>query len=228
MNKTKIILLFVATFLMFISCGETEQQRNIRLQREEKQRIEMAHKIEQEHIEKERQKEAKRIEQEKQEKIEQLAREEKRKAQEIYDKYINNYLRTGSTPYSKQYGGNPSCNDYDCSQISVKTPISSDVLVTIKRNNKVVRHAYIRGGNSYTFSMSNGTYQPFFYYGKGWNPEKVMKETTKGTLKGGFVANELFSKDDPQHLENQILEYELILQPNGNFNTLPSNANDAL
>ena len=91
-----------------------------------------------------------------------------------------------------------------------------------------MRHAYIKAGSSYTFDLPNGTYQPFFYYGKGWNPGKIMKETNAGTLRGGFISNEDFGKDNPQNLSNQILEYELILQQNGNFSTRPSSANEAL
>jgi hypothetical protein len=93
---------------------------------------------------------------------------------------------------------------------------------------KDVWHAYISAGSSYTFEMPDGTYQPFFYYGKGWNPEKVMKETSEGKLKGGFIESESFGKDDPQTLNNEILTYELILQSNRNFSTRPSNAADAL
>ena len=101
-------------------------------------------------------------------------------------------------------------------------------MVTIKKGEKVVRHAFIKGGSAYTFELPNGIYQPFFYYGKGWNPEKVMKQTDCGTLKGGFIAKEVFGKDNPQTLSNNILEYELILQQSGNFSTRPSNANEAL
>jgi hypothetical protein len=167
--------------------------------------------------------------QSKQQRQEQAEEEEQmRIEEEMYEKYIDNSLNTGDTPYSYMYGGNPSCNDYGCSQISVKTPSNSDVLVTIKQDGEVVCHAYIRSSSSYTFEIPNGTYQPFFYYGKGWNPEKVMKETPQGMLKGGFIENEYFGKDDPQYLENNILQYELILQHNGNFSTRPSNAEDAL
>jgi hypothetical protein len=100
--------------------------------------------------------------------------EKKRKEKEIYDRNINNSLPTGSTPYFDYYGGNPTCNSYGCSEIVVRTS-NSDVLVTIKSQGKVVRHGYVKAGGSYTFSMPNGTYQPFFYYGKGWNAEKEMK-----------------------------------------------------
>ncbi|WP_304344501.1 hypothetical protein [Chryseobacterium koreense] len=141
------------------------------------------------------------------------------------DLYADNSLPTGATPYSKYYGGNRSCNDNGCSQIEVKTPYNSDVLVTIKKNDKVVRHAYIQAGDRYTFSFPNGTYQAFFYYGKDWDPEKEMKN---GEIKGGFVTNENFGKDDEQSLYNNVLTYELILQPNGNFSSKPSNPDEAL
>ncbi|MDH6311607.1 hypothetical protein M2137_000357 [Parabacteroides sp. PFB2-10] len=209
----------VLTFA-FSSC-ESAEEKTKRMARKEAQRIELeekrkseeavrAYKLEQEQIKREE-----RLEQERQEK-------------DIYDKYINNSLSTGSTPYSYCYGKNKSCSEYGCSQIKVTTPYNSDVLVTIKRNDIVVRHAYIKAGSSYTFEIPDGTYQPFFYYGKGWNPEKVMKQTSSGTLKGGFISNESFGKDSPQRLSNEILEYRLILQHNGNFSTQPSNVNDAL
>ena len=97
--------------------------------------------------------------------------------------------------------------------------------MTIKKNGEVVRHAYIKAMDSYTFSFPNGEYQAFFYYGKGWNPSKLMKN---GALKGGFISEEHFGKDEVQYLENNILEYELILQQNGNFSTSPSNPEEAL
>ncbi len=145
----------------------------------------------------------------------------------IYEKYINNSLNTGSTPYSYLYGSYNECSGWECSQIKVKTPNNSDVLVTIKQNGKVIRHAYIKASSSYIFDLPDGTYQTFFYYGKGWNPEKIMKQTPDGTLKGGFVSNEEFGKDSPQKLSNNVLEYELILQTSGNFSTKPSNSNEA-
>lgn len=204
---------------MMLSC-ESSQEKKTRIQRQEQQRIEFA----------EKQKELELLRKKEEEK-ERIAREEQvekeRKEKEIYDKYINNSLPNGSTPYAYCYGGNKRCSEYGCSQIKVKTPYNSDVLVTIKNNEVVVRHAYIKAGNSYAFEIPNGTYQPFFYYGKGWNPDKFMKNTSCGELKGGFVSDELFGKDTPQSLKNNILEYELILQQNGNFSTQPSNQNEA-
>lgn len=149
---------------------------------------------------------------------------EEKKQEEDNSKYIDNSLETGATPYAKYYGGNKNCKHNGCSQIKVTTS-GSDVLVIIKEGDKVVRHAYVRGNDEYTFSFPNGTYQAFFYYGKGWNPEKPMKN---GEIRGGFVENEDFQKDDPQSLHNNILEYQLILQQNGNFNTQSSNSSEAL
>ena len=155
----------------------------------------------------------------------QLEKEKQEKA--INDRYINNSLLNGSTPYSNCYGTNKHCSDWGCSEISIRTPENSDVLVTIKSEGKVVRHAYISAGSTHTFEVPDGTYQPFFYYGKGWNPEKPMKSNTGCDIKGGFISQESFGKDDPQNLKNSILEYELILQQNGNFSTIPSNPGEA-
>lgn len=138
-----------------------------------------------------------------------------------------NSLRTGETPYAYCFGANGGCYGQECSQIKVRTPSNSDVLVTIKSDNIVIRHAYIKAGNTYTFDIPNGTYQTFFYYGKGWFPDKVIKQTTCGLLKGGFLQDEYIGKDDPQVLNNDILSYELILQQNGNFSTRQSSSTEA-
>ncbi len=139
-------------------------------------------------------------------------------------KYIDNLLSTGDTPYAEYYGSNKECKYDDCSQIKVVTS-DSDVLVTIKKDEKVVSHAYIKANDNYTFSVPNGRYQVFFYYGRGWDPEKPMKN---GEMKGGFVANEDFQKDEPLDLNNNKLEYKLVLQQNGNFKTQSSDPSEAL
>lgn len=218
------------TFIILSSC-ESDSERKQREVKKEQARIELeaqrkqyaeeiAFQNEKERLELEKHKEAERIEVQAR-----LERERQEKA--IYEKYINNELRNGSTPYAYCFGGNKFCSDYGCSKIKVRTPSNSDVVVTIKKNGEVYRHAYINAGSQYTFEFPNGTYQPFFYYGKGWNPNKAMKVTDCGTLKGGFIAEEHFGKDSPQSLSNNILEYELILQQNGNFSTRPSNSDEA-
>ena len=213
MKKLLTIFLIVA---LLTSC-ESKQARKERIEFEQKQNeTEKAEAIRLEKV---------RIEQEEADRIEREAQlEKKRKEKELYDMYISNSLLTGSTPYSRYYGSNSTCSDYGCSQIKVRTS-NSDVLVIIKKNDKVVRHAFIQAGDGYTFSFPNGTYQAFFYYGKGWNPETEMKG---GEIKGGFITNDDFGKDEPQSLYNNVLEYELILQQNGNFSTRPSNPEEAL
>jgi hypothetical protein len=227
--KKYIFLLLTVSILLF-SC-ESEKDRKAREYKEEQTRIELVAKQKAEDEVKAILIEQERIEQEQLAEIDRketaIRLEKKRKEKAIYDKYINNSLRTGSKPYAYCFGSGNSCDGYDCSQIKVKTPSNSDVLVTIKKNGKVYRHAYINSSSSYTFNIPNGRYQTFFYYGKGWNPKKFMKETTCGTLKGGFIESEHFGKDEPEYLSDMIRSYELILQQNGNFSTRSSNSDEA-
>lgn len=144
------------------------------------------------------------------------------------DMYANNSLSTGNKPWAYCYGSYNHCGGYGCSEIQVKSG-GSDVLVTIKdRKGEVVRHAYVKQSSSYTFHLPNGSYQPFFYYGKGWNPKKEMKYVACGMLKGGFISDEHVGKDEFQYLNNNILTYTLVETTFGNFNTKPSNTNEAL
>lgn len=144
------------------------------------------------------------------------------------DMYANNSLSTGNKPWAYCYGSHNHCGGYGCSEIQVRSG-GSDVVVTIKdRSGEVVRHAYIKRNSSYTFNLPNGSYQPFFYYGKGWNPNKELKYVACGMLKGGFISGEHVGKDDVQYLNNNILTYTLVETTHGNFNTRPSNTNEAL
>lgn len=152
---------------------------------------------------------------------------ERKRKQAEFDKWKDNSLYTGATPWSDCFGAKNECDAYGCSKISVKTPYNSDVIVTLKRNGNVVRHAYIKKSSTYTFEMPNGSYQPFFYYGNGWNPNKSKRSKTCGRLQGSFITGEHISKDIVQALSNNILSYELILQENGNLQTKPSNEEEA-
>jgi len=194
--------------LFIISCESAKEKEN-RLQLEDQAKIELN--LENQKFDEER-KQAEEIE---------------RKAQELYNRYINNSLSQGATPYSSCFGGNKSCSTNGCSEIQVSVPKDSDVLVTIKSGNRVISHAYIKAGYTYTFELQNGTYQPFFYYGKGWNPEKEMSSESCNGLKGGFISEEIFGKDDTQELNNDVLTYSLVLQKSGNFSTKPSNELEA-
>ena len=139
--------------------------------------------------------------------------------------YESNSLSTGASPYTTYYGNNYKCPYDQCSGIRVTAPAESDIVVIIKRNNqdgKVVSHGYIRAGQTYQFDIPDGTYQTFFYYGEGWNPNKDMRNG----VKGGFVKDEIFSKDNPQDIYSGILTYVLQLQRDGNFQTRGSDADE--
>lgn len=145
---------------------------------------------------------------------------------EIRQQYTGYSLPNGSLPYQRYYGGNYYCYSYNCSAITVRASNNSDVVVIIKEDNAngdVVSHAYIRKGCSYSFDLPNGTYQTFFYYGKDWYPDKIMK----GGITGGFMNNEEFGKDNPRELYNQELTYSLVMQQHGNFHTKKSNSSEA-
>lgn len=135
------------------------------------------------------------------------------------DPYYNNALKTGVAPYANSALGTRADSEIT---VSTSANSNSDVVVIVKRSGEMVRNAYIKAGGSYSFKLPNGMYQVFFYAGKGWNPNKEMPNGEKG----GFVANESYSKDSPVSLEYQRLTYELIPQQNGNFSTLQSNANE--
>ena len=149
--------------------------------------------------------------------------------EELYDdKYRSNSLRTGAKPYAACFGYSNSCSGYNCSEIKVETPSSSDVIVSIKKNGTVYRHAYIQSSSSYTFHIPDGLYQVFFYYGNGWNPRKVALSNDQcGQLMGAFVEDSHFGKDDPVYMDNEILTYTLILQRNGNLKEQPSSMDEA-
>ena len=97
----------------------------------------------------------------------------------------------------------------------------------IKKNNKVYSHAYIKAGGYYKFKLGNGMFQTFFYYGKGWNPDKYMKKSICGDVTGGFVSNESLDKSDPNYLNHSSISYTLYAVKDGNFNAKPSNKNEA-
>ena len=151
---------------------------------------------------------------------------------EIYiDFYKTNSLRTGSKPYAYCYGSNPYCsppNGYvECSFIDVRASSSSDVIVIIKKNNRVYSHAYIKAGGYYKFKLGNGNFQTFFYYGNGWNPNKFIKNAICGKITGGFVSDESLDKSELINLRNSSMTYTLYNVVDGNFQPKSSNKNEA-
>ena len=151
---------------------------------------------------------------------------------DVYKEYYSdNSLYTGATPYSYCYGGNPYCSPpsgyAECSFIDVRASSNSDVIVIIKKNNRVYSHAYIKAGGYYKFKLGNGNFQSFFYYGKGWNPNKYIKNANCGKIIGGFVNNESLDKSEVEYLYNSSMSYTLYSVENGNFRPISSNKNEA-
>ena len=91
-----------------------------------------------------------------------------------FQSYSENSLARGAKPWANCFGRSNSCNSNGCSEIVVNGPSGSDVVVLLKQNGVTKRHV-IPAGRSYTFNIPNGMWQPFFYYGEGWYPDKEMK-----------------------------------------------------
>jgi DNA-directed RNA polymerase subunit M/transcription elongation factor TFIIS len=148
-----------------------------------------------------------------------------------FDYYKNNSLKTGAKPYSYCYGNNPYCsppNGYkECSFIDFKGPSNSDVIVIIKKNDRVYSHVYIKAGGYYKFKLGNGNFQSFFYYGKGWNPTKYIKTANCGRILGGFIKSEFVDKSEIINLYHSSMSYTLYSVTNGNFVPKSSNKNEA-
>jgi hypothetical protein len=148
-------------------------------------------------------------------------------AQVLIEQYKSNSLHTGATPYSKCYGSYNSCDSWNCSEIKIENS-GLDVVVFIKnRSNAVVRHAYIKSEDEYTFNLPDGSYIVYFYSGSGWNPYKPLN-SSNCNLTGGFISNEATSRGDYENLMSQQLTYELRLQESGNFSPRSANLEDAL
>ena len=129
----------------------------------------------------------------------------------VYSQY------TGATPWANCYGKNIGCANYGCSSITVNTSLSEPVVAIVKKNDRIIKHAFISKDSSYTFELKDGTYQVFFYYGEKWVSNLYMPSDDCNLLTGGWSLNASVSKDDPITLKNQTMEYTLSLRTNGNF-----------
>lgn len=131
----------------------------------------------------------------------------------------NSYYH-GMVPYANCYGRNASCSDWGCSEVIVNANDYDPVLVIIKRNGSIIKNAMVAPSRSYKFEMKNGNYQVFFYYGDNWDSNKYMGTSSSGcVMRGGWKTNEVFSKDDPMYLSNDIITYTLERVVHGNFST---------
>ena len=224
----RIVIPCLLGVLVFTGC-ETEAQRKERLERIAQQ--ERQRKLEEERLAKEwaakqaREAEERARLQEEREERERIAREERLRRERLLREHLSN----GSQPFTSCWGWNQSCETLGCSEIVITADRNYDVLVTIKRNNRlgdVVRHAYIRAGMTFTLEVPDGTYQPFFTYGKGWDKDAV--NPIKGCSKRGWFVDQLDpSKDDPVRLSANSLSYTLQVRQGGNFSTRPSSDDEA-
>lgn len=125
-----------------------------------------------------------------------------------YETYINNQLKTGSKPYKEYYRSRTGDNYLD-----FKTS-GNDYVIIVKDygSSDVVNHIYVRAGDTGRLYLPNGTFNIYFYGGKGWNPDME-----NGNVKGGFVSGGNIQKDGPVELYNQYGEYTLYPVQNGNL-----------
>ena len=154
----KRILIVSISFLLVVGCDTNHKTEFYRIQRDDiqgyeefiqkfpnstfvkdaHQRIETA--IEEKRIKEEQE----RLRAEK-ERID----EENRRLESLYG---NNSLSNGAQPYSQWYGNNQYYDDYSPhSEIIVKAPYNSDVIVIVRYNNmngSVAGHRYIKAGKS--------------------------------------------------------------------------------
>ena len=158
--------------------------------------------------------------------LEELRRlEEQKRLEKLYG---TNSLKNGAQPYSRWYGKNLYFDDYTPhSEMRITAPSNSDVIAIVRYKNgngAVAGHKYIQAGSTVTIYLKNSfEYQTFFYYGKGWWPNKDMKNG----LKGGFILGEEFSKDGtPCYMENNVMTYVLTYTEHGNFQTSQSDENE--
>lgn len=142
----------------------------------------------------------------------------------LNEHYKENSLENGSMPYGYCYGK----KNVGPSSIEINAG-NSDVIVLVKNeSDRVIGHVYVQANRSYTLNMPNGVYRVNFYYGKGWNPRKKMKQVYCGNIVGGFIYYETLDKDPERvYLFNQGISYTLRTQQGGNFNTVPSSVGEA-
>jgi len=127
-----------------------------------------------------------------------LAQEEKEPAFDPNEEYRNNSLETGAKPYASYFGRAQTGQNY----IDFKTSGLNDYVVIVKKhsNNKYINHIYIRGGDNARLNIPSGTYDVYFYSGKGWNPNMVI-----GDFNGGFVNGGTTQKDGPIQLSTETI-----------------------
>lgn len=146
------------------------------------------------------------------------------KEAQAYLKYWDYSLKSGSKPYSYKYGQGES----GYTMIRVNASPNNDVVLIAKHhdNKRVANHVYVRKNETGDIYLPSGTYMVYFYSGRGWNPHKILANG----LRGGFIHNESWGKDDTP-VEITIFagrEYTLKEVINGNFHMDPSSLEEAM
>lgn len=136
-----------------------------------------------------------------------------------YDTYIDNQLKTGAKPYKNFYRSRTGSNYLD-----FKTS-GNDYVIIVRdyETSEVVNHIYVRADDRGRLYLPDGTYNIYFYGGKGWNP--YMEN---GNVTGGFVSGGHIQKDGPVELYNQYGEYTLYPVQNGNLQLQGATKGEAL
>lgn len=107
--------------------------------------------------------------------------------------FLGNQLENGASPYDVIYQKGIYHNTKN--SLTINNTSNLDVVVLLVENNfqKIYRNEYIRAGETFIMSrVPNSTFYTKYYYGKNWNPERVLK----GQVVGGFDDNEFFSVSD--------------------------------
>lgn len=109
-------------------------------------------------------------------------------------------------------------------RLTINTQSGSDYVVLVKLQNSLVANFYIRGGDSESLSLPNGSYHVYFYTGNYWNPSKSIAGHY-----GAFEVGSFSEDEDELSLEGgQVMTYTLSPQINGNFSPKDADAEEAL
>jgi len=115
-------------------------------------------------------------------------------------KWKGNSLENGSSPYNSYFGDGIYDYRSKC-WITFKNGNSSDAIACLVNSftGTTIRNSYIKAGTNYNMSnLPEGIYKVKVFYGKDWNPEKIINN---GSIKGGFDTDLNFSlSDNPKDL----------------------------
>ena len=129
--------------------------------------------------------------------------------------------KTGDTPYFSRYGID---TERGPNTLTFHTSGSDDCVVIVKKRytGTVVGHVYIRGGDTGSLKVPNGSYDVFFYSGRDWDPHKIV-----GNVVGGFTRDDSLQKDPGLSLNYTDCTYTLYPVQNGNLSLKSASESEA-